>query len=194
MGSRSGITPGLTPYRLESPLFGGDKDSNLRYNCYNTPMLSRDLASYISGYVDGEGCFSVSFSRRLKLKIGWEVKPSFAVGQNYDRAEVLGLMQKYFKCGFIRRDYSDKTLKYEVRSIDDLVGNIIPHFMKFPLRSSKRRDLILFGRICGKIKQHQHLKPRGLENIVILAYRMNSSGRRRYRKSDILKSLTKTKI
>ena len=157
-------------------------------------MLSKDLASYISGYADGEGCFSISFSKRPKLKIGWEVKPSFAVGQNYDRAEVLRLMQRYFKCGFMRRDYSDKTLKYEVRSIDDLVNKIIPHFIKFPLRSSKRKDLKLFGRICGKIKQHRHLKPRGLENIIILAYQMNNSGRRRYRKSDILKSLAKTKI
>ena len=34
---------------------------------YNTPALRRELANYISGYVDGEGCFSVSFSRRQKL-------------------------------------------------------------------------------------------------------------------------------
>ena len=158
------------------------------------PTLSKDLANYISGYVDGEGCFSVSFSQRPKLKVGWEVKPSFAVGQNYDRAEVLGLMQKYFACGFIRRDYSDKTLKYEVRGIDDLFFKIIPHFRKFPLRSSKRKDLILFERICKKVKQHQHLTPRGLKLIVILAYQMNSLGRRRYRKIDILKSLSKMKI
>lgn len=153
------------------------------------PTLRRDLANYISGYADGEGCFSVSFSRRLKLKVGWEVKPSFAVGQNYDRAEVLGLMQEYFQCGFIRRDYSDKTLKYEVRRIADLIDKIIPHFRKFPLRSSKRKDMILFEKICRKLKQHQHLKPNGLAQIVELAYQMNSSGKRRYRKYEILKSL-----
>lgn len=33
-----------------------------------------DLASYISGYVDGEGCFNVSFSPRPTLLAGWEVK------------------------------------------------------------------------------------------------------------------------
>ena len=83
---------------------------------YNTPTLVRELANYLSGYSDGEGCFSVSFSKRPKLTIGWEVKPSFAVGQNFDRRQVLDLMMKYFGCGFMRRDYADKTLKYEVRS------------------------------------------------------------------------------
>ena len=82
---------------------------------YNTPTLNREIGNYISGYTDGEGCFSVSFSKRPKLKMGWEVKPSFSVGQNYDRREVLDLMKEYFKCGFMRRDYSDKTLKYEVK-------------------------------------------------------------------------------
>ena len=75
-----------------------------------------NLEQYISGYVDGEGCFCVSFSYRpYNIKLGWEVKPSFAVGQNYDRREVLDLMQRYFDCGFMRRDYGDKTLKFEVR-------------------------------------------------------------------------------
>ena len=56
--------------------------------------------------------------------MGWEVKPSFSVGQNYDRREVLDLMKEYFKCGFMRRDYSDKTLSTEVRSLEELLNNM----------------------------------------------------------------------
>ena len=103
-------------------------------NGYNTPALRRELANYISGYVDGEGCFSVSFSKRPKLKMGWEVKPSFAVGQNYDRREILDLMMEYFGCGFMRRDFADRTLKYEIRSLDKLLTKVIPHFRSFPLK------------------------------------------------------------
>jgi len=55
----------------------------------------RNIAEYISGYIDGEGCFSVSFSRRSKLLVGWETKPSFSVSQNYDRAEVINLAQNF---------------------------------------------------------------------------------------------------
>src|SRR3989344_8416652 len=153
---------------------------------YNTPALKRELANYISGYADGEGCFCVSFSRRPKLRVGWEVKPSFAVGQNYDRREVLDLMMKYFGCGFIRRDYGDKTLKYEVRSLDDLIIKIIPHFDTFPLKSSKRNDFVLFAKICRQMKRLDHLNKIGLAKIVGLAYQMNSSGKRRYAKEDLL--------
>ena len=58
-----------------------------------------DLPSYISGFVDGEGCFSVSFGPRPTLSLGWEVRPSLSVSQNGDRSEVLLEIQRYFDCG-----------------------------------------------------------------------------------------------
>ena len=97
----------------------------------------RNMYEYISGYTDGEGCFSVSFLKRQKLTIGIETRPSFSVSQNEDRAEVLFLMQDHFTCGHMRRDYSDKTLKYEVRKLDDLLTKVIPHFRKYPMLSGK---------------------------------------------------------
>src|SRR5437588_9381019 len=73
------------------------------------PWSSREfLSAYISGYADGEGCFTVSISPRAKLIAGWEVRPSFSVSQNGDRAEVLHALQAYFQCGSIRPDRSDK--------------------------------------------------------------------------------------
>src|SRR2546429_4675215 len=95
-----------------------------------------DIASYISGYVDGEGCFTVSFSPRMKLRTGWEVRPSFSVSQNADRAEVLVAIREYFGCGGLRPDRSDKTLKYEVRDLASLLAKVIPHFERYPLMSS----------------------------------------------------------
>ena len=72
------------------------------------PWCSREfLSAYISGYADGEGCFTVSISPRRKLRTGWEVRPSFSVSQNGDRAEVLHAFQAHFGCGSIRPDRSD---------------------------------------------------------------------------------------
>src|SRR4029077_5701290 len=102
------------------------------------------LSAYISGYVDGEGCFTVSISPRAKLLVGWEVRPSFSVSQNGDRAEVLHVIQAYFGCGSIRPDRSDKTLKWETRRLDDLVDRMIPHFEAYPLLSGKRHDFERF--------------------------------------------------
>ena len=158
-------------------------------NGYNTPALQRELANYISGYVDGEGCFSVSFSKRPKLLVGWEVKPSFCVGQNYDRREVLDLMMEYFGCGHIRRDWGDKTLKYEVRRLDDLLTKVIPHFKKFPLKSAKQKDFLRFAEICQQMKSLEHRKLRSLRKIMRYAYGMNGSGKRKLPLETLLTTL-----
>ena len=139
-----------------------------------------DIPSYISGYVDGEGCFTISFSPRPKLRVGWEVRPSFSVSQNADRSEVLTLMRQYFGCGTIRPDRSDRTVKYEVRSIDDLVTRIIPQFEAFPLMSGKVKDFQRFAKVCKLVRVGAHLTAPGFRQVADLAFEMNVSGRRRF--------------
>lgn len=149
----------------------------------------RNIQEYVSGYVDGEGCFSISFSKREKFLVGWETKPSFSVSQNEDRAQILFLMQKMFKCGFIRRDFSDKTLKYEVRSLDDLIRHIIPHFEKYPLVSEKQNDFEFFKKVCLLMQKQLHKNKNGLMKILNLAFQMNPSGKRKYTKAEMQKTL-----
>jgi hypothetical protein len=142
------------------------------------------LPSYISGFVDGEGCFMVSFSRREKMRIGWETKPSFSVSQNADRAQLLFAMRDYFGAGFMRQD--KKTLKYEVRKLDDLLEKVIPHFDAFPLFSAKQEDFLLFREVCFLVKQGVQHTPDGLKKVVEYAFAMNPSGKRKYHREDIL--------
>jgi hypothetical protein len=148
-----------------------------------------DLASYISGFVDGEGCFCVSFVPSKRHRFGWEVRPSFSVSQNGDRAELLFAIQRLWGCGFIRPDRSDKTLKFEVRKVRDLVEIVIPHFRSFPLISAKQRDVVRFDEICRLVYAKRHLEVDGLARIVELAMEMNPSGKRKYLGSEIVKSL-----
>jgi hypothetical protein len=86
----------------------------------------------------------------------------------------------------MRRDYGDKTLKFEVRSIGDLLNQVIPHFRKYPLYSAKQRDFVLFEKICRRIKNKEHLNPTGMKKIVTLAYQMNGSGKRKHLKEYVL--------
>jgi LAGLIDADG DNA endonuclease family protein len=154
------------------------------------PRHSREfLSAYISGYVDGEGCFTVSISPRAKLAVGWEVRPSLSVSQNGDRAEVLRLIQAYFGCGSIRPDRSDKTLKWEIRRLADILDRVIPHFERFPLLSGKRFDFGQFARVCRLMAAGEHRKAAGLIRIVELVAPMNASGKRRYPAEEILASL-----
>ncbi len=149
------------------------------------------LSAYISGYADGEGCFTVSISSRAKLLVGWEVRPSFSVSQNGDRAEVLHVIQAFFGCGSIRPDRSDKTLKWETRRLDDLVGRIVPHFERYPLLSGKQLDFERFASVCRLAAGGAHRTRAGLIEIVELARMMNPSGKRRYDAEAILASLRK---
>ena len=145
-----------------------------------TLKQTRNIYEYISGYIDGEGCFSVSFSKREKFLVGWETKPSFSVSQNEDRAQILLLIQKTFQCGHIRRDYGDKTLKYEVRSLDELIAHVIPHFEKYPLLSHKQHDFECFKKVCLLMEKESHKDKNGLAKIIHLAFQMNPSGKRKY--------------
>ena len=147
-----------------------------------------DLDSYISGFVDGEGCFCVSFQPSDRHRLGWEVRPSFSVSQNAERAELLYLIQDKWGCGFIRPDRSDKTLKFEVRNVGNLVARVLPHFRTYPLMSSKQADFERFARICELVSRDEHLELEGLEQIVRLAMEMNPSGKRKYFGSEILSS------
>jgi hypothetical protein len=148
-----------------------------------------DVASYISGFVDGEGCFCVSFQPSRRHRIGWEARPSFSVSQNADRAEVLYLLQKRWDCGFIRPDRSDKTIKYEVRNVRHLVESVLPHFRAYPMMSPKQADAERLDRICQLIVDRRHHDLEGFEHIVRIAVEMNPSGKRKYSGSDILRSL-----
>ena len=148
------------------------------------------LSAYISGYVDGEGCFTVSISPRAKLAAGWEVRPSFSVSQNGDRAEVLCALQAYFGCGSIRPDRSDKTLKWETRRLEDLLDRVIPHFESYPLLSGKRLDFERFAAVCRLMAVGAHRNRQGLIQIVELVRTMNPSGKRRYDAQSVLETLS----
>ena len=151
-----------------------------------TPADLMDTPSYISGYVDGEGCFTVSFSPRRKLRMGWEVRPSFSVSQNADRGEVLSAIRAYFGCGGLRPDRSDNTVRFEVRDLASLIDKVIPHFEQHPLMSGKRMDFEKFAAICRLLEKREHLTREGLRAIAVLAVTMNPSGKRRFELAELI--------
>ena len=116
-----------------------------------------------------------------------------SVSQNGDRDEVLLDLQRYFGCGTLRPDRSDKTVKWEVRSLTLLVERIVPHFNAYPLRSGKHDDFQRFASVCEAMMLRRHLGPDGLREIVRWASAMNPSGKRGYAPESILQSLDEMK-
>jgi len=150
-----------------------------------------DINSYITGFTDGEGCFLISFSLRKKMKLGIEVRPSFSISQHERNKEIILFLQQHFRCGGVRYSRRDQNYKFEVRGINDLMKIIIPHFNKFPLLTSKKDEFKRFEEICKIIYSNQHLSQKGMEKIIELSRLVNSSGNKKYNRSDLLKMVAR---
>lgn len=104
---------------------------------------------WIVGFVDGEGCFSVSRFRNLTCKDKTQTLFEFVITQGESSISVMYAIQKYFKCGHIypnRRydNHHENLLRYCVRRQSDLKKIIIPFFNKYPLQSAKRFKYEIF--------------------------------------------------
>ena len=148
------------------------------------------LEGWINGFVDGEGCFTISIirNRSVTTKVGWQVFPEFVVSQGEKSRATLKRIEKFFKCGYInlntRRDnHHEQMLKYCVRSIHDLNEKIIPFFEKNKLKTYKQKDFQVFRRVIKLMIQRKHLSEKGLSKITSLIQTMN---RRKY--AQVLKS------
>ena len=170
------------------------EQKNIYMNNLQKIVFDETNIYWIVGFIDGEGCFSISFNKKSTLTCGIEVRPSFSVSQKAHSYIALENIQNYFKCGNIRFDKKDGTYKYEVRSLINLRKIIIPFFNKYSLLTKKKSDFETFQVICNLVAECQHLNKQGLEKIINLAYTMNGSGKRKYTQEELLKFLNKLKL
>jgi hypothetical protein len=129
---------------------------------------------------------------RPTLRIGLEVRPSFSVSLNERDRELLADLQAFFGCGWIRWSAGDRTYKYEVRAIADLMSRILPHFERFPLRGCKAGSCAGFRDACRMIDQGDHLRRDGARAIIDVAYGLNP-GTRRLSRAKLLRTLDEVK-
>jgi hypothetical protein len=149
------------------------------------------LDGYISGYVDGEGCFAVSINRNPTCRSGFQLVPEFHVSQNGERSQVLSLIQKRLGgCGYIKpNSKKDRALVYVVRRRADLLERVIPFFERSPLLSSKQDDFERFAAIVRSMALGHHRTPEGFSGLLEEALAMNGKGRfRRVRWMEAMRS------
>jgi len=137
--------------------------------------------NYITGFVDGEGSFSISISPRNFKDVKWEVSPSFSISQDKRNRGILFKIKDYFGCGTIRPNRKDNTYKYEVRSFQDLKNIIIPHFKKYPLQTTKKIDFEIFTKVIQIMEEGKHLTKEGLREIIELVSKLPPERRRKYK-------------
>ena len=127
---------------------------------------------WITGFVDGEGCFHVSINANETMKCGYQVLPEFTVVQHERDVAVLHALKAHFGCGVVRKNHGDR-MAYRVRALDHLLDRIVPFFVKYPLKTRKRIEFEKFRDVLLVMREGEHLTDGGVDRIRDIAGRMN---------------------
>nr|WVH38211.1 LAGLIDADG endonuclease [Trametes cingulata] len=181
-GSYFGINP-----KLRYTLMGGESRYQIKVpskqlkkiffssSAYAQVQLTKLDPWFVTGFCDGEACFSVSIyiDKRIKGRVARVVKPSFQISLHSRDVNLLLQLQEFFACGNIvcKNNRSEKS--FRVNSLHDLTNFIIPHFINFPLLSQKAADFELFKQIVNLINTKVHLTDVGLLQIINIRASMN---------------------
>ena len=145
---------------------------------------------WVTGFVDGEGCFSIGFvrqsdrARRRGYKAGFQVSHRFVVTQGVSGRAALEELQDFFGVGriytFARHDNHREHLgQFIVNRREDLLESIIPFFNTHSLRTAKQRDFEKFARCMEIVASGQHRQAAGLIKVAEIAETMNRKTSRR---------------
>lgn len=145
---------------------------------------------YFAGFVDGEGCFYVGFSKRNDLPLKWQVITEFHLSQNPGGKNILEGFQRRLSCGYIKLNHpknpKDKTWVLIVKDRKDLREKLIPFFKKHPVHSYKNNDFLVFAKVIDIIESREHLKRKGFNKIVKLVHKLLKTSLKKYSKEDLL--------
>ena len=133
---------------------------------------------WVIGYVDGEGCFSVSIFKNKTTKFGWQIFPEFVVTQGEKSKKTLKILENFFNCGkiYINKRYdnhNENIYRYCVRTRKELTEIIIPFFKKNQLKTAKKEDFEIFAKIIEMMNKNVHANLIGMRKIARLIEKMN---------------------
>ena len=139
---------------------------------------------WITGFVDGEGCFSIHFVRqperanRKGYRTGFQVAHGFVVTQGAKSAKCLHMLNDFFGVGRVYQNrrfdnHKEHLFQFIVSKRIDLLRTIIPFFQQYPLRTSKESDFLKFVKCMRLVETNTHLTVSGLLEIVEITQTMN---------------------
>lgn len=129
-------------------------------------------AQWVTGFVDGEGCFHVGINPHLDMRVGVQVLPEFTVVQHERDVQLLHALKAFFGCGVVRSNHGDR-LAFRVRGLENLLQRVVPFFVEHPLKSKKRVDFEKFRTVLKMMEAGEHLTREGVEKIREIASQMN---------------------
>jgi hypothetical protein len=146
------------------------------------------LEQWVVGFVDGEGCFSISVVRNHGCRLGWQVQHEFSVTQAASSRPALELLIGVFGCGYLieqqRNDnHREPLMRFSVKRRSDLVERVVPFFEEHPLITAKQLDFERFVTVLRWMEHGEHLSEEGLRRIALVTEQMNRRAQSRYLES-----------
>ena len=136
---------------------------------------------WVSGFVDGEGCFHVSINKIPKMSIGWQVLPEFRIVQHERDESVLEELQQFFQAGKVVTNHGARK-ELRIRKLNDL-RNVVLFFKQHQLRTEKKKNFEIFAKILELMEHKKHLTVEGLTDIANLCWSMNRKIKPRFLES-----------
>ena len=127
---------------------------------------------YITGFTDGEGCFSVSIFRDNRMLTGWQVKAVYKISLHNKDRPLLVLFQKFLGVGKIYK-HGENSVEFRVSALKNLKA-VINHLDKYPLITKKLADYVLFKQAVKLIADKEDLTWEGLLKLVNIKATLNT--------------------
>ena len=178
------IKKGMNTRRWSNQIKIFSKPMNQQVRLYTTKVIKQELVDFkkkqptlninpwfLTGFIDGEGCFLISIYKDNRNSTGWRVQLWFKIGLHIKDQDVLKEIRNYLGVGCLSVRGS-KVFEFYAFSIEDL-SVIINHFDKYPLLTQKLVDFEFFKLAFNIVINKEHLTQEGLKKLVAIKASMN---------------------
>jgi len=140
---------------------------------------------YVSGFIDGEGSFSIGIGKHKTLKRGIEVRCQFEIELRADDREILERIcitlgcGRLYDCSYERYGWYPH-VKYKIGSTKEIEEFLFPFLDRYPLQAKKAKDCQIFKEVIQMYRRKEHLTEKGFQKIIDLRKRMRETGKKHY--------------
>lgn len=138
--------------------------------------------SFVIGFIDAEGSFSIYMRKSPRYTLGWQIKPVFSIGLHSKDQLLLESISSLLGVGNTYRAKDVVQLRVEslvginklILALNSLASSSVPHGVGSSLFiSQKGADFLLFQQAVEIMNRGEHLTIEGLRKIVAIRASMN---------------------
>ncbi len=133
---------------------------------------------YVAGFIDGEGCFTITIAKHKTKKLGLDARIHFQIELRADDLEILQHIKETLGCGRIyhlsyQRYGWHPHVELKVSSLREITTYLIPFLTQYPLKAKKRFSYQYFLQAVEMLKRKEHLTLAGINKLRKIREKMN---------------------